>query len=299
MKSQRHFAVLLFVAVVMFLGGSPRAFAGPDAPVIDGSQATFTGNQSDGIASGSGGVSTPPVTDFWIFDLTRDITPATGVLGVKLFSQAANGSNGGVGVEFFRGGSGGTGAAGPDLSLIFQGGNDAVRTSGLNAYGIGVQSLGGRGGNGGDAGGATTALGGHGGRGGNAGQAWIWSDAGYNWFGGGVVLYPSSVIATTGGSSPGIYAVSRAGDGGAGGDAYAGGYGDGGNGGVGGAGGSALVLSNTRITTTGAGSDGISANSLGDAAVPRGPGVRCSAKEVGRWAAARAVLSAWLTTAQL
>jgi hypothetical protein len=223
MKSQRHFAVLLFVAVVMFLGGSPRAFAGPDAPVIDGSQATFTGNQSDGIASGSGGVSTPPVTDFWIFDLTRDITPATGVLGVKLFSQAANGSNGGVGVEFFRGGSGGTGAAGPDLSLIFQGGNDAVRTSGLNAYGIGVQSLGGRGGNGGDAGGATTALGGHGGRGGNAGQAWIWSDAGYNWFGGGVVLYPSSVIATTGGSSPGIYAVSRAGDGGAGGDAYAGG----------------------------------------------------------------------------
>ena len=271
MKLQKNLAVLLPVSMAVLLVVSPAALGGPTAPVVSGSLATFTGNQSSGIATGVD-VSTPPITEFWIESLTTDISPAAGVPGVKLFSQSANGSNGGAGVEWFRGGSGGTGGAGLDLSVLFLGGDDAITTSGLNAYGIGAQSIAGKGGNGGSAGGLTTALGGHGGAGGNGGKVWVWSDAIPNFFGGGVALYPPSVIATTGDYSPGIYAVSRAGDGGAGGDAFAGGYGDGGNGGVGGSGGWALVLSNTHITTTGDSADGISANSLGGGGGPAGTG---------------------------
>jgi hypothetical protein len=277
MKLQKNLTVLLSVLIVVLLIVSPRAFAGPDLPVVSEPIAIFTGNQSKGISSGVD-VFTPPITQFWIDSLTTDITPLPGLPGVNLFSQSANGSTGSEGFDIFSdGGTGGTGGAGYDLTAVYLGGDHAITTSGwlntdIGGFGIIAQSLAGRGGNGGDATGVSVAYAGDGGRGGNGGMAWIFSDAVYDLSGGGVGLFPSSDIATTGHFAPGIYAVSRGGDGGSGGDAGAAGYSEGGDGGVGGSGGQASVISNTHITTAGWWADGISANSLGGGGGAAGTG---------------------------
>ncbi|MBP7053968.1 MAG: hypothetical protein KBE65_23395 [Phycisphaerae bacterium] len=254
---------LLVLASFLFAVGS-GALARPTLPSTSGSTATFTGDQSYGIFSGVD-AATPPYTTFTIHDLTTDITPATGTPGVSLFCTSAKGTNGSGGFlwEWETGDNGGAGQAGYDLSVIYRGGDDGISTSGLFAYGIGVRSYAGEGGDAGDVWGIAHAEAGNGGRGGTGGAAIVCSDAAWPSGAGSVILYSPSTIETTGWLSPGIYALSQGGDGGAGGDAEAGGYGEGGNGGKGGSGGPVMVLNNSRIVTTGLWSAGISANSLG------------------------------------
>jgi hypothetical protein len=252
--------VLLLAWMSVLLVVSPGAFAGPTLPSLSGSVATFTGDQSHGIASGVD-VSTPPYTTFTIYGLTTDIVPAAYTPGVKLFSQSAKGSTGGDGDIFSSAGNGGAGEAGRDLTVNYHGGTQAIRTSGLFAYGIGVLTYAGDGGNGGDDWGVV-GYGANGGRGGTGGLAMVCSDAAWPAGAGSVILYSPSTIETTGWFAPGIYALSKGGDGGSGGDGD-GVYGEGGNGGKGGSGGPVSILNNSRITTTGFAADGISANSLG------------------------------------
>jgi len=165
--------VALYIGVVV-LGLAGGVFAGPTSPTISGSTATFTGDQSNGIASGVD-FSVPPVWTVRVNSLTDDIMPAAGVSGIKMRYQAANGSNGGWSIVG-DGGNATVGDFGGTLSLEpvyiealgiyfptlvvrgpsvdFSGGDYAISTSGANAHGISVTSLGGNGGNGGWATGA-------------------------------------------------------------------------------------------------------------------------------------------------
>lgn len=133
---------------------------------------------------------TPPITPFRINSLTTDITPAAGVPGVKLLSQADNRANGGAGVEFVPGGNGRPGSPGQFLFTGFLGGSSAIRTSGPDACGISAQSVAGRGGNGGSAGGGGCARGGNGGPDGS------------------VLVWSAGIIQTLGADSHGLFGQS-------------------------------------------------------------------------------------------
>ncbi len=256
------------------------AVAGPTSPIISGSTATFTGDQSNGIASGVG-FTCPPVWTARVYSLTDDITPAAGISGIKMRYQAANGSNGGWDI-WGDGGNGGAGDLGGELyldlieipyfpyylpilkargpSVNFSGGDYSITTSGANAHGISVSSLGGNGGNGGWATGALgvgPAYGGHGGAGGWGGPASVTS---------------AGDITTNGTSSYGILAESLGGRGGNGGWAGGATYAVGGNGGAGGGGGSVTINSSSHIITRGASSDGIVGQSMGGAGGNGGDG---------------------------
>ena len=109
MKLQRYFAVLLFGAMVLFLGASQHAFAGPDLPGLEWVdppslifEANFNGNQSAGIWPASWWSS---IHRYHVYDLSGPITPAWGVNGVELIPEPVNGSNGGWGL--FGGENGG------------------------------------------------------------------------------------------------------------------------------------------------------------------------------------------------
>jgi hypothetical protein len=265
---------------VVILGLADGVFAGPTSPTISGSTATFTGNQSNGIASGVD-FSCPPVWTVHANSLTGDITPAAGVSGIKMRYQAANGSNGDWDI-WGDGGNGGAGGFGGTLgiemvyiealgiyfptlvvrgsSVDFSGGDYSISTSGANAHGISVTSLGGVGGNGGWATGALglgPAFGGHGGAGG---------------WGGPVSVASAGDITTNGTSSYGILAESLGGRGGNGGWAGGATYAVGGNGGAGGGGGSVTINSSSHIITQGESSDGIVGQSMGGAGGAGGDG---------------------------
>jgi len=148
MKLQKTLTVLLSVSMLALLMVNPQAFGAPDPPFISGSTATFTGDQSSGIFSGFD-VLTPPITEFRVLYLTEDITPATNLPGVALFSISPSGSDGEFGWEGAEY-PGGTGWDGYPLWVRFYGGGKAIRTSGTNPYGvtggITAMSLAGRGG---------------------------------------------------------------------------------------------------------------------------------------------------------
>ncbi|MBB1597772.1 autotransporter outer membrane beta-barrel domain-containing protein [Achromobacter sp. UMC46] len=168
----------------------------------------------------------------------------------------AGSSNGIIGVG---GGHGGTGGAGGGVAMTNTGGID---TSGDNSAAVILQSIGGGGGIGGDANAtgviAAIAIGGSGGAAGN----------------GGVVQFSSQgKILTRAGNATGVVLQSIGGGGGSGGSANAVGVGVGLNvtvatGGKGGSGGSAGTVSFTQasqgsITTLGAQSQGVLAQSIG------------------------------------
>ncbi len=270
-------ALCIGVAVLGMVGG---ALAGPTSPTINGATATFTGNQSNGIASGVD-FSCPPVWTARVHSLIDDITPAAGVSGIKFRYRAADGGNGGnSGVG--DGGNGGAGSFGGTLgiemvyiealgiyfptlvaigpSLDFSGGDYSISTSGANAHGISVSSIGGNGGNGGWALGflgVGPAWGGHGGAGG---------------WGGPVSVTSAGDITTNGTSSYGILAESFGGRGGNGGWAGGATYAVGGNGGAGGGGGSVTINNSSHIITKGESSDGIVGQSMGGAGGNGGDG---------------------------
>ena len=278
MKPRRHLALSVPVLTIVLLAVSPGAFAGPTT--IDGSVATFTGDQSAGIFPG-GGWTCPPVYTLIVNTLTRDITPAAGVPGISIPALGANGSDGGWDVAG-DGGNGGNGGFGGfvsftfvpiptfpyiELKLIlqtpevnFDGGDHKIITSGASAPGISARSVGGNGGSGGWAVGFLglgPAWGGHGGAGG---------------WGGPVTVDSAGDIQTSGAYSYGILADSRGGSGGNGGWAASGSYTEGGDGGQGGTGGTVTVHSRSHIQTIGDFSDGIVGQSLGGAGGSGGDG---------------------------
>ncbi len=194
--------------------------------------ATCDGDLSGGLAGG------PPVTSLIVQNLTNNISPASGTVGVQLTHTAGNGSGGGA----WEDGDDGHGASG--LSVTVTDPDNAIVTN--NAAGILVRSQGGYGGGGGDAG-----VGGSGG------------DGGWGGSGGAVSVSADIDITTSGNGAHGIVAVSAGGGGGNGGD-FAVGVGSAGDGGQGRGGGTVGVwFGASTISTSGIGADGIFASSLG------------------------------------
>ncbi len=186
------------------------------------------------------------------------ITSGTSAYGISTRSAGGKGGKGGwatpaFGVGPSYGGNGGSGGSGAPVTVTS---NGNIQTDGDLSYGIFAESRGGNGGGGGWAASSTYSKGGAGGSGGGGGE---------------VDVLGNGSIETASASSPGILALSEAGDGGGGGDAGAI-YGEGGTGGVGGSGGRVHVDNGSRIDTGGASADGISAQSLGGAGGSGGTG---------------------------
>ncbi|WP_348643136.1 autotransporter outer membrane beta-barrel domain-containing protein, partial [Mesorhizobium sp. B2-3-4] len=158
----------------------------------------------------------------------------------------------GLGVNIGIGGKGAGGGAAGTVDVINAA---ALGTGGYNSHGLLAQSIGGGGGSGGfsvTAGGPSLSLGGSGGAAGASQK---------------VFVNNSGKIDTAGDLSNGIFAQSVGGSGGDGGFAVAAGLfvavGIGGSGGAGGEGGVVEVINNANITTKGALSNGILAQSVG------------------------------------
>ncbi|WP_188611377.1 beta strand repeat-containing protein, partial [Chelatococcus reniformis] len=213
-----------------------------------GSQTSFT--QADGGGGGNGGYV--EVTGVVVQNATVNTTGSDSP-GIIIASQGGNGGNAGgakttTGSAY--GGNGGTGGAGGDVSLELLA--TAISTAGANSAGILARSEGGIAGNGGfgDVG-IGASGGGTGGNGGNAGNL-------------SVSLDNASSIATQGANSFGIVLQSLSGAGGDG-NGNAGDSGSGGNGGSGGTTGNLTVTNAGKITTAGAQSSGILAQTLAGA----------------------------------
>ncbi len=243
----------LLAAGLMLACGVP-AVAGPDAVVLNGDAATATGNQSQGVRSGTH-FWIPPTYRLNIHSLISDVQPGAGLDGAQMYHVAGNGGDGsGCTTHGFSGGAGGGGAS---MTLSFAELTHGIITSGDGAYGLEMQSYGGHGGDGGFAFGfpippffviTGPAFGGHAGRGGA---------------GGALTLTSNGDITTGGADAMAIYLRSEAGDGGDGGYAFSTTYAEGGDGGVGGAGGAINVTNSGALTTTGSGAGGIVAQSFG------------------------------------
>ena len=201
---------------------------------------TFT---SSGASGGNGGTAT-------LYHQTGGAVETRGDASFGLFSQSigGGGGNGGTSVGLVSLGSdGGTGGNGGSANIYTQDGS-SVLTGGESAHAIFAQSIGGGGGNGG-VGAGIVALGASGSSGGDGGAVRVESE---------------STVRTTGNNSRGIFAQSI---GGGGGNAL----GTGGLvalGGDGSDGGDASTVtvyaySGGSITTSGIGSDGIFAQSVG------------------------------------
>ncbi|WP_292856757.1 autotransporter outer membrane beta-barrel domain-containing protein [Mesorhizobium sp.] len=173
-------------------------------------------------------------------------------------SIGGGGGNGGGVVGLGLGvniGIGGKGAGGGTAGTVDVINSAALTTGGYNSHGLLAQSIGGGGGSGGfsvTAGGPSLSLGGSGAAAGKSMK---------------VFVNNSGKIVTGGDLSNGIFAQSVGGSGGDGGFALAAGLfaavGVGGAGGAGGEGGVVEVINNSNITTSGALSNGILAQSIG------------------------------------
>ena len=178
------------------------------------------------------------------------------------YSPAINamsrGGDGGTGADYNPGfnfsGSGGAGGAGGKAAAVTVSVQDSVwvATYLMNSAGIVASSYGGAGASGGLYGGGLAGNGGDGGAGGGSGNV--------------TVTLGASLVTTAGFQSPGIAAYSVGGKGGTGGHSGDPFEATGGNGGDGGSGGAVAVTvgSGARITTTGATSPGILAQSFGN-----------------------------------
>jgi hypothetical protein len=229
-----------------------------------GSPSTQTGALNPSQDGGSGGwVNGGGIT---VTAQSTPVTISTASSGVGLspaVSAVLVGGAGGYGgysqdsaFSTSHGGDAGNGASVGTINIQVQGSNGntvTLATTGLSSPGIYASSLGGAGGYGG---GAMTAIGGSA-RGGNGG--------GGGWGGNINVSLASTIIQTQNNQSPGIIARSEGGIGGTGGYGSAGtGTANGGNGGNGGTSGNVYIQTDSAssITTQGADSMGILAQSL-------------------------------------
>jgi len=196
----------------------------------------------DGGASANGG----PVTVTNYGDIVTVGDYARGIYGL---SRSATGGAGGeqwglIGAS----GDGNSGGNGGTVTIINES-SGTISTGGLQAHGIYAQSIGGAGGDSGASGNLIVAIGGGGDLGG---------------WGGEVHITNNGQITTTGDFSRGIYAQSIGGGGGSGGDS-GGLFALGGGGSIGGYSAAVSVTNGAtgEINTTGIGSDGIFAQSVG------------------------------------
>ncbi len=81
MEPAKKFDPLVFIAVIVLFASNLPVTAGPDPPDVNGTVAVFTGNQSDGIASGVDFLS-PPIVRLNVNSLTGAIEPASGTKGI-------------------------------------------------------------------------------------------------------------------------------------------------------------------------------------------------------------------------
>lgn len=205
----------------------------------------FSGSGGDGGSAGSGG-------NVLVNNDGVIITRGHGAHAVFAESGGGGGGAAGSGSGLFDGG-GGTSAAGGNGGLVTVNNQGQLSTSNNFARGIFAQSVGGSGGDGPSASGLFYSVGAAGGKG----------DRGDT-----VTVTNSGQIATAGSSASGIFAQSVGGGGGTGGGAATvgawGGRAVGGTGGEGGDGALVEVLHrNNQITTAGANSHGIFAQSVG------------------------------------
>ena len=177
------------------------------ACVMPGTNAAdLSGDLSDGVCA-----TAPPTITLNIDNLTADITPAAGDVGVQLLSQGGNGDSGTTLPIHGTNGSGASGGLTLSTSVIDN--TYSIATSGDSAHGIYARSRGGTGGTGGNGFGIVIIvppfipiwLPGFGGDGGNGGN------------GGAVTVFNNADISTPDDTAYGIYASSRGGNGGGGG----------------------------------------------------------------------------------
>lgn len=180
-------------------------------------------------------------------------TQGTQSPGFYAASFGGHGGKGGASPLAGSGGDGGSGGAAGDISV--DGSYWSITTNGDQSAGINLYSLGGYGGEGGDGG---WGSGGTGGNTGTGGMVTLTVGADCT----GDETCQTSVVTTTGVNSPGIIAQSIGGYGGDAGNSY-GLVAFGANGGSGSDGGAVTVTNNANITTTGDGSDGLKAHSIG------------------------------------
>lgn len=164
--------------------------------------------------------------------------------GMEAFSIGGNGGDGGSAWGAYSASSGGNGGNGGIVDLT---NNGSISTSGYNSAGIVGHSEGGNGGRGGD--GAWAAGSGSGGSGGNSGNE--------------VDVTNNGTISTTGNRSAGIVGQSIGGGGGNGGPAQGLFFALGAQGGPGGVGKKVDIQNDGAITTSGNGSNAITAISVG------------------------------------
>lgn len=203
-----------------------------------GNGAGLDGEGGDGGTGGNGGVVSVTVGSGTI--------NTSGTFANGIFAQSRGGVGGDGGSGDGLDGSGGDGAGtGPGNNVTVVNSAD-ITTGGDSAHGILAQSIGGFGGSGGDSGGIV----GYGASGKSAGD------------GGTVSVTNHGTIVTNGNNAYGIFAQSVGGGGGAGGSG-SGIVGLGASGSAGGAGGTVTVVNTGDITTSGEGSYGILAQSVG------------------------------------
>ena len=210
-----------------------------------GSAATFSSGGKGGAGGSSGFASisgiTPVIT-----------THGANSAGLGAFSLGGIGGNGGGGGFFTGGGGSGGGsgtASGVTIGAFTQFLQGRITTFGADSPGVIGQSVAGHGGASGSAYGFVN----FGGSGGSAGYS------------GGVEVYSNTQITTTSDRSPALSAQSIGGGGGNGGSGFGVFFAQGSNGGNGGDGSIVEVQSTNNLTTSGADSHGIYAQSIGGA----------------------------------
>ena len=211
-----------------------------------GGSSDLFGEGGNGGAGGGGG----PIT---VLANRLDITTDSNSIyspGVAAYSLGGTGGNGGNGGAFNSGSAdgGGTGQSGP-VTVTVQAGN--IQTAAANSAGIIAQSIAGHAGTGG--GGTRHAPPTSAAAGGSAGA------------GGTVDVTNGATIRTNSDQSVALFAQSAGGGGGNGGSGFGIFYSAGGNGGNGGDGGQVIVNNTGSLTTSGADSEGIFAQSVGGA----------------------------------
>jgi hypothetical protein len=210
-----------------------------------GGSGKFSGDGGKGGAGGGGG----PID---VFGGLLNITTAPNSPdspGVAAYSLGGTGGNGGDG-GFFNGGSGDGGGTGPSGVVTVNVQRGMIQTAAATSAGIIAQSIAGHAGTGG--GNSVTAAS-FGAAGGSAGAA------------GTVDVTNGATIRTNNDQSVALFAQSAGGGGGNGGGGFGIFYSGGGPGGNGGDGGMVTVTNTGALTTSGADSEGIFAQSVGGA----------------------------------
>jgi uncharacterized protein YhjY with autotransporter beta-barrel domain len=216
------------------------------------------GGTAWGTVHSSGGLGSAGGSSNWAIaqnngTITTDGPNSHGVL-LQSIGGGGGAGGGASGPLSSVGGNGGFAANGGSVTFT-AGNNSSIKTSKIASIGVLTQSIGGGGGDGGGASGVNVTIGGSGGAGGYG----TWSA---------VDLNPGSTITTLGAGSDAVLTQSIGGGGGNAGNAASGGpffqLAIGGSGSGGGAGGPVQITSNgATITTSGAFSSGLKAQSIG------------------------------------